>query len=55
MKIMGHTIIGATSGELALATPKDSQSQVEGQKTTKSNRFYCWHWDGSYNSDLFYF
>jgi len=34
---MGDTIIGATSGELALATPKDSQSQVEGQKTTKSN------------------
>ena len=33
---MGDTIMGATSGELAQATPKDSQSQVEGQKTTKS-------------------
>lgn len=34
---MGDTIMGATSGETALiAAPKDSQSQVKGQKTNKA-------------------
>lgn len=39
MIIMGDTIVGATSGETALmAAPKDSQSQVKGQKTNEANK-----------------
>lgn len=34
MNIMVKTIIGAASGETTKVAPKDSQSQVNGQKTT---------------------
>ncbi len=36
MKVMGHTITGAASGETATkVAPKDSQSQAKGQKSNK--------------------
>jgi len=33
MNVMGQTITGAASGEIAIATPKGSQSQAKGQKS----------------------